>query len=435
MTSVRVVGKLDHNFAWDGSRLYGDGEFALGNDPPYELRGAAASVHADGAGSWRVLRDPLGLNKLFWAADPDGTHVFAARPKRLTDRGHAFAEIRSVPRGRVIDVGRNGRGREEHPIRPVGSASPSGQVFEGVERAAATIRSLLDGYLAAIASAHPQARVFVCLSGGLDSSGIAALAREHFPNLVAVSFDLDGSGEASDDRLTAERLAGHLDIPLLLATATADQLLEQLDLVLVEGIDWRDFNVHAALVNAALAQTIAEDVRGRPALVLTGDLANEFLADYQPERLPQGTYYELPRLEPSALRASLVRGIDTCHREIGVFEAWDLPLIQPYAAGADAYLTLPDEFLRQERHKQRLGRELFGTRLPEYVYSRPKVRAQVGSADGDAGVLGLCVERGIDAAYLRRRFAALHDVSDDSTLDRFMRAGSYRTAAPGRADV
>ncbi len=39
---------------------------------------------------------------------------------------------------------------------------------------------------------------------------------------------------------------------------TPDELLEPLDVVLREGIDWRDFNVHAALVNAALAREIAD---------------------------------------------------------------------------------------------------------------------------------------------------------------------------------
>ena len=36
----------------------------------------------------------------------------------------------------------------------------------------------------------------------------------------------------------------------------------------------------------------------------------------------------------------------------------------------------------------------------------------------------------VDAAWLRRRFARLHDIADPSTLDRFIRAGRYRTAVP-----
>ena len=94
----------------------------------------------------------------------------------------------------------------------------------------------LDSYLSALATTYPQAEAFACLSGGLDSTGIAALVREHFRNVVAVSFDLQRpDGRASEDRRVAERLASDLDLPLLEADATEDQLFEMLDTVLLEG--------------------------------------------------------------------------------------------------------------------------------------------------------------------------------------------------------
>jgi hypothetical protein len=69
------------------------------------------------------------------------------------------------------------------------------------------------------------------------------------------------------------------------------------------------------------------------------------------------------------------------------------------------------------------------------VYARPKVRAQAGSADPAGGVLAACIDRGLDGPSLRRRFAELHGVADPTALDRFIRAGRYRTAAlpPSRA--
>lgn len=192
--------------------------------------------------------------------------------------------------------------------------------------------------------------------------------------------------------------------------------------------------MHAALVNAALAQAIADaagapDER-RPGMVLTGDLANEFLADYEPERSAGTSHYELPKLTRPALRRILVRGLDTSHREVGLFEAWGLSAVQPYAAAADAYLTLPDAFISDPDCKRHLCRELLGTRLPEYVYARGKARAQVGGPGAGGGVLGLCVDRGYDAARLKHRFAELHGVTDPTQLDRFIRAGVYRSAVP-----
>jgi asparagine synthetase B (glutamine-hydrolysing) len=434
MSSIRVLGQLDRNVAWDGSRLYQDADFQVGSTPPYELRGAAASVQPGPEGSWRILRDPLGLNKLFWAHTEDGGIHLAARPRTLIDAGHPFKDIQAIPRGSVLDLTAGGPPLGQDSIVPTAWFTADGPTLE-VEKAGQAIRERLHRYLAALAAAHPAAPVFVCLSGGLDSSGITALAREHFPAAVAVSFDLtQPGGRASQDRATAQRLARDLDMPLLEVTVTQDQLFEHLDTVLVEGIDWRDFNVHAALVNAALAAGIDDASPARdpatPVIVLTGDLANEFLVDYHPERYKGTTYYALPRLPAVALRASLVRGLESCHREIGVFAAWGLSVVQPYAVAVDAYLALDGGFLGREERKQQLCREVFGDLLPEYIYSRPKVRAQAGSPELGGGVLAACVDRAYDGVWLRQRFARLHGVADPSALDRFIRAGRYRTAVP-----
>lgn len=422
---LEVIGPLNPPFAWDGCALYDD----LGPDRPvpHGLRGAAASAEVTGDGRWRLLRDPLGLDKLFWAQDDDGAVTVAATPRRLIDAGAAFADVRALPRGLVVDLDPADDEPRPHSIVPAAWATPSDA--STVDAIGGSIRATLDRYLAAVAAASPGARAFVCLSGGLDSSGVLALARPHFPELVAVSFDLARpGGRASEDRLVAERLARDLAVPLLAVTVSADQLLDHLDTVLVEGVDWRDFNVHAGLVNAALAEAIAVEAPARR-LVLTGDLANEFLADYHPEQYRDRTYYALPRLRPEALRASLVRGLDTSHREIGVFGAWHLPVVQPYAAAVDDYLALPAQFLVEEGHKQRLCRSILRTDLPEYIYQRRKTRAQVGDPEA-GGTLAACVDRGVDGPELRRRFARLHDVDDPRNLDRFLRAGLYRSAVP-----
>jgi asparagine synthetase B (glutamine-hydrolysing) len=429
MNSVRVLGELDRTFAWDGARMYEDADLGPEGELPLELRGAAGSARLGSAGRWRLVRDPLGLNKLFWV-DAAGTLCLAARPWRLTREGHDFDAIRAIPRGSIVDLHPGEESSRKHAIAVDGPAPYRDVRVQGIAR---QIRSAVSGYLAAIASAHPRAPAFVCLSGGLDSSGIAALAQEHFPGLVAVSFDLD-RGQASEDRLVARRLAHDLGLPLLEATVSGQQLLEHVDTALIEGIDWRDFNVHAALVNAALGEAIADAAGGEdkrePVLVFTGDLANEFLADYEPERYRGSTYYGLPKLAKPALRRILVRGLDTSHREIGVFAAWGLAAVQPYAAAADAYLALPDEFISSPDCKALLCRAMLGERLPGYVFSRRKARAQVGGPDVGGGVLGLCIDHGFDAAKLKRRFAELHGVSDLSGLDRFIRSGLYRSAVP-----
>jgi asparagine synthetase B (glutamine-hydrolysing) len=433
VSAVRIVGGLDTTFAWDGAHLYGAADLAPGREHPSVLRGAVATVSASAARDrWRIVRDPLGLNKLFWARRADGEVLFAARPWRLVELGHGLDEIAAVPRGLVIDLDPGEQEPFSSSLVPDAWSAPSSAGID-VKTAGREIREQLDRYLGAIAARHRGSPIFVCLSGGIDSSGIAALVADHFPDAVAVSFDLARrGGAASEDRRIAGRVARDLRLPLLEATVTPDELLEPLDTVLREGIDWRDFNVHAALVNAALARKIADasdSSHGMP-LVFTGDLANEFLIDYQPERYRGETYYSLPRLPPVALRSLLVRGLDTCHREVGVFEAWALSLIQPYAVAVDTYMSLPEAFLRAPDRKEQLSRAIFGGAMPGYVLTRGKTRAQVGGAQAGGGVLAACVDRGIDGAALQRRFADLHGDSNGRSLDRFIRAGRYRARVP-----
>ncbi|MGH4019210.1 MAG: asparagine synthase-related protein [Pseudonocardiaceae bacterium] len=411
--------------------IYRAEELAAGAPIPFDLRGAITSYLCTGAGEWRVLRDPLGLNKLFWVSESHGTWYLSARPHRLVAAGFNFDDIRAVPRGCVFDHRQGESGaRKASILPPRWKVAASSTDAPPIVEIGAEIRSSVERYLAAIAAAHPTARVFVCCSGGLDSSGIVALVAQHFADVVAVSFDLSrAEGRVSQDRRMAERLCNDLGLPLLDVTVSPEQLLEHLDTVLMEGIDWRDFNVHAGLVNAVIAEAIV-DAHAKQTIVFTGDLANEFLADYHEESYLGESYYRLPHLPLDELRASLVQGLDTSNREIGVFAAWGLPVVQPYAVAIDSYLRLPSSFFGLRDAKQQLCSSIFGELVPGFIYDRPKVRAQIGDADASGGVLATCIDHGLNQDRLRERFARLHGVSDHRELNRFMRAGRYRSAVP-----
>ena len=425
MRDVRVLGTLDPSSAWDGTDLLGDDAWAADELPSIVFGGIASVV--DRVSGWRFVRDPLGINKLFWAEEVDGDVVVAASPKRLVDEGIPFSNVRALPSGTVVDITNSDVRHRSIALGTAGEGDGSSDPSEVGHH----IRERVERYLASVSSTYRGAPAFVCLSGGLDSSAIAAMAREIFPDLIAVSFDLEaGDGSHSEDRLAAERLARDFRLPLIRATATPEQLLERIDAVLIDGVDWRDFNVHAALVNAVLADEIVATTGPAEARtpVLTGDLANEFLVDYHEERHRGAAYYELPRLDARALRRFLVRGLDTSHREVGIFAARDLCTIQPYAVAADEFLHLDPDFLAIADRKELLYREMVGGRIPRYIYARKKVRAQMGSATG-GGVLSVCVDRGIDDRWLRERFAALHR-TDPAGLHRFIRSGVYHSGIP-----
>jgi hypothetical protein len=73
MKFIRLLRQLDPNFAWNGSRLCDRSAFLPEADIRCDLRGAAVSVEAGSPEGWRLLRDPLGINKPFWAYGEAGS--------------------------------------------------------------------------------------------------------------------------------------------------------------------------------------------------------------------------------------------------------------------------------------------------------------------------------------------------------------------------
>ena len=386
--------------------------------------------------TWRIVRDPLGINKLFWARGGRRRSPSRRGPRRLIEAGHAWTRSRAIPRG-AMRRPRSGDGTptaRDRARRPGARAERAGEV--GRRRRAARSRRALDGYLAALASAHPRARAFVCLSGGLDSSGIAALAREHFPGCDGGQLRpgaRPGGAERGPPRRRAARARPRH------AAARGDRhrgraARARSTPCCVEGVDWRDFNVHAALVNAALAagdRRAAGAGRARPAR------AHRRPGERVPGRLRGRA---LPRRRPTTgcrgsrrrrcARASCAAWTRS-HREIGVFGAWGLPVVQPYAA---AVRRLPGPARRLPRPTRLQGapvpRAASAQRVPEYVYARRKARAQVGGADAAAACSRPASTAGIDAAWLRRRFAALHGVDRPGRARPLHPRRRYRSAVP-----
>jgi asparagine synthetase B (glutamine-hydrolysing) len=407
----RLIDQPDAFFSWDGTAFHS-------TLPPGPAEGAFAGLDAPNN---RLVRDPLGLGKLFWAP-ASGTVHLASRLSALTSRGHPLAACRAFPANTAVSYAGG-----VPKVEPVVAGDDEHDV--PVETLARRIHDNTARYIEAILRERTGPAV-VCLSGGLDSTAVAALVREVRPDAVAITFDL--ARQHSDDSDAAARAARHLGLNLETAVHTPDALFELLDMVLVEGIDWRDFNVHAGLVNAGLGLSIAALLGDRcgTATVFTGDLVNELLADYHSETYDGREYYRLPRLPLPALRTTLVRGLETGHREIGVFGHFGLRVVQPYAAARPDFLRLPEELLGTGPGKATLYRLMFGDTLPPSAYGRPKTRAQVGSADRGQGVLAACIDAGYDADRLALRFAQLHGLDDPRDLTGFLRGGRTRTAIP-----
>jgi asparagine synthetase B (glutamine-hydrolysing) len=398
------------------------------------LHGRFAGASSDADGCVTLARDPLGLNKLFVAVHESGSVVAANYLVDMVRHGVPFEAMYSVPAGHVVRIAPKQNLVELS--RYAADCNRPAAAAESVDDVARSIRAGLENWLSRIARQFGDRNVCICLSGGLDSGLIAALARKYFRNLTAYTYSFTGEGiPLSEDAVYAERLARILDIPFRLVPATADDLQDAVEAALCYGQDWRDFNVHCAIVNEIVARAIRSDAAaagGPMPLVLTGDLANEFLADYEPVPYDGQEYYKLPRMEPFDLRRILVRGLDSGDREVGVFSHHGLDVVQPYGLVVDQYHRLPPAFIGGKESKQALVRKIAGDLLPLFLFTRPKVRAQVGDSKATAGILPLLIQRGQGADWMRCAFCRLFNIDGVALLDRFIRGGRYRTVPPFR---
>lgn len=388
----------------------------------------------------RLVRDPLGVHKLFFAIDDAGELDVSHYAHDLVQRGIPFRRVCSVPSGHSVAIDPVTREYvlEQYAALPYGDPDAPMSDLEGH---AARVRRALDEVFARLARVLEGREVIVTLSGGLDSSTIAAMARAHFPKVRGITFTTPDTTRCEHGDLHFARMvAAHLDIPLEEVEASRERLVSLVDDVLVDGQDFRDFNVHCGLVNAVLADAIAKTASGSaPPVVLTGDAMNELVSDYAPVEYGGARFYDLPRMSAGRLRRFLVLGLDSGDREVGIFGRRGIDCIQPYTLCASAYTQLPGGFLTSTAAKRDLVLRVMGDRIPAPIYDRPKVRAQVGSGQKVGGTLAAMIEAGLDADALVARFAHLFGIraADAAKEARaFIRGGLYRFthAYPGSSE-
>jgi asparagine synthetase B (glutamine-hydrolysing) len=417
--------------------LFRDGRPASGLDLSHAEDPASAiaahighfAVHErDREGRHLLARDLLGVHKLFFAVR--GGQVEAANYLvDLLRAGHPLRNVVSVPAGHCVRLHPGERSYELirwGEVRFCESAGPHPQAT--LTRLAATIREALDLRFRLLARRFAGRPVYVSLSGGLDSTTIALLAKEHFEGLRAVTFALRHRREngPGTDLHFARRVAADLGLPHVEVLADPGEVLDLLDDVLVYGQDFRDFNVHCGLVNAVIGKAIGGwHPEGPRPVVLTGDGMNELLADYAPVRFKGREYFGLPELDPGLTRRFLVGGLDSGDREVGIFARFGVETAQPFALCAHEYAALPSDLACGPGAKSRLSRLVMGDRIPEYVLLRSKVRAQVAVEGEPGGTLALLVDRGIRQDRLLERFARLLGI-DQRAAGTMTRAGYYR---------
>jgi asparagine synthetase B (glutamine-hydrolysing) len=423
--------RLVTNFIWVGEEPTDERQFSTAEDLQRalpEISGQFALHVKEQDGTVMLTRDPLGVNKLFFALRK-GSVEWSNFLIDMIGQGHRLEHVFSVPSGHSVTVHGAKQELELRKYRTL--AFNAASEARPLDEYALMTRERIAVVFRRLSKALAGRRLFVTLSGGLDSTTIAVAAREYLGDFTAVTFAMDdGSGkpDSSEDYHFAKLAAGELGVRMETVLATPSDVASLLDVALVYGQDWREFNVHCALVNARIAQHLSQthpSARAERPVVLTGDTMNELMADYAPVTFRGQEFYSLPRLPPDRLRRFLVAGLDSGDREVGVFSHFGIDVIQPFAMLADVYASLPAAYVQDAGAKQRLVRKVMGDKIPAEIYARPKVRAQVGGSKSVGGTLRAMADAGLTGDRLRRRFAELFNCGED-VRNRLIQAGLYR---------
>jgi asparagine synthase (glutamine-hydrolysing) len=386
-----------------------------------ELSGMFAFVMAGRDGRFVAARDPVGIKPLYWARR-NGAVRFASEMHAFDPEWQAFVE----------------------PFPPGCSWTPE----EGLRRFASAVpaarervtdrEELLTGTRETLVRAVRQqmmgdVSVGVFLSGGLDSSLVAAIAAR-IANERGRRLQTFAVGtEASADLAAARTVAEHLGCDHVEVTYTAAEALESLPNV-VRAIESFDPGlVRSAVPNYMLARTTRQHVK----VVLTGEGADELFAGYD---------YMREFTDDDALHAELERTVRSLHNlnlqrcdRVTMAHAVEarVPFLDRNVI-AWALRIPPGE--KQGMPEKRLLREAFTGWLPDELLWRAK--AEFGDGSGARDALSKAVEATVtdaefevergavepalrtkeEVAYYRVWREHLQGISPERTLSRFARA-------------
>jgi asparagine synthase (glutamine-hydrolysing) len=248
-----------------------------------QLDGMFAFVIADGEHVF-AARDPIGIKPLYIGRSDD-SWCFASEQKALV----GFAdEVEEFPPGSFFHSARGWTRYYDVPEQDWRDPT------SGPDEAAREIRTTLEAAIGKRLMSDVPLGAF--LSGGLDSSVIAAIARQQMDELHTFSVGFEGSRDLEAARLVSR----HLDTIHHEYVLTEDEMMRHLPKILYHLESYDQDLVRSAMPTYFTARLAAEHVK----VVLTGEGADELFAGYR---------YHREITDPGALHRELRRSITALH--------------------------------------------------------------------------------------------------------------------------
>jgi len=323
-----------------------------------------------------LARDPLGVAPLYFGRTADGALCFASEVKALLE---VTRTVHEVPPGHYYD------GTQMTSYFTLHKQPP---LDESPEHIARELRRLL---ATSVEKCIQDDVMGSWLSGGLDSSTIAALARPHVRVLHTFAAGLSGAPDLEHARVVASFIGSHHHEVIV----TLDEMLTVLPQVIYHLESFDALLVRSSITNYLVAKAASDYV---PA-VFSGEGGDELFAGYE----------YLKSLDPGLLADELIditgrlhntalQRVDRSASAHGIVA--HVPFTDP--AVVDYALRIPTEYkLRDGIEKWILRRAMEGA-LPEPVLKRTKAKFWEGAGVGDR-LAQYADERIGDDEFLRER--------------------------------
>ncbi len=390
-TSAVCDGYLfnDDLFDHDHSSLVAASYQQKGKDFLNDLEGSYALAVTNGE-SLLVARDPFGIKPLYYGQDKEKTY-FASEIKELAEvtedinvfpPGHYY-----TPQGGFQPFTSDPRGSEEPMKNPEVAASRLKEIM---------VRAVEKRFL-------ENERPGVLLSGGLDSSIVAAAARHNTENLETFAVGLEGSADLEAAQLVAQ----YLDAQHTQHVYTEEEIMQVLAKVIyhLESFD-------APLVQSAIANYFASKLAADAGChsVLCGEGADELFGGYHYiKELESEEAVEKELLNIISIGHGMgfqrVDRMNSAHSLESHVPFMDLDLLE-FALGT----PLDWKIYGQEQVEKWILRQAFEDDLPDDVVWRRKAQFSHGTGCNEI------MERLADARVSDSKFLMAQEQSDDILL-------------------
>jgi asparagine synthase (glutamine-hydrolysing) len=321
-----------------------------------------------------VARDAVGLKPLYYG-QRDGGFYFASEAKALCP---VADDIKEFPPQHIytstLGFHRYTPGVEEIPD------------FDTPEQAARILAELLERAVEKrMADGAPEG---LLLSGGLDSSIIACLAKKCRPDLKTFTVGL-GDGE---DLEHAREVARYLGTKHHEYIYSEREIIEALPQVIYHLESFEEDCVRGAVANYFASRLAA----GHTGCVLTGEGSDEFLGGYHELKMAKDEA-ELQRMMDRLIAVAYNTGLQRLDRMMAVHS---LEFRTPFLdrAVTDFCLKIPAKWkvYGREQVEKWILRRAFSGRLPEDIVWRSKRPFAAGA--GSSAIMGSLVEKQVSSS-------------------------------------